>query len=329
LRKRQREENSAQTEAQKRQRLEGQVSNTSPVETCFMELPSDEERKRCYQEFYNATQPSKLVTNVCGVCAREVDGGQDNVFKRKIDDIPNSLRLRPIHSHCAHDLYQGLLLEPAGVSIDNNTVVVTICAHCLRELEKSCSLPPSHSLANNLWIGRIPWELANLTQPEHMLIALLYPRVFVYKLYNKSWYEPDQTNLQRGMRGTVSMYEMNIDSISSMLQGDLMPRPLEILSSIIVITFIGRGKLSLSRLRTLFQVRRRAVTDTLYWLKEHNPKYYGNIVIDHERLSRLPEDAIPVEISSTVRYSNDEALIDQESSPYVSQDDTESSDRGE
>jgi hypothetical protein len=329
--KRQRDDaSSTNTERRQRQCIgsEGPGLNTGSIETSFMELPSDDQVKQCYRDFYDLTQPSKLIGKVCAVCAREVNE-EHNVQTRSIDDIPNRHRLQPIYRHDAHELYNGLLFEPAGLKMDGSHIIVTICGQCFRELEKPSPHPPLHSLANNLWIGPIPWELSSLTQPEQLLIALLYPRVFVYKLYNKTWYNTDQSTLQRGMRGTVCTYEMNMDSISSMLQGDLMPRPMEILSSIIVITFIGRGKLSLSRLHTLFRVRQRAVTDALMWLKANNPKYYGGVVIDQERLARLPEDAVPVEIVSTVRYSNDEGLIEQESSPYVSYGENEAVESGE
>ncbi|KAH9971531.1 hypothetical protein BGW80DRAFT_1127694, partial [Lactifluus volemus] len=173
---------------------------------------------------------------------------------------------------------------------------VSICSECLKELSKPGDLPPRHSLANNLWIGRIPWELARLTVPEQLLIALVYPRVFVYKLHNKTWVENDTSRLQRGMRGTVCTYELNIDSVSSMLHGDLMPRPPAILSTTIMITFIGREKLSLQRVHNMFRVRRHAVLSALIWLKRNNPGYYGDVVIDASRLDKLPDDGIPEEI---------------------------------
>ena len=35
----------------------------------FLELPTDEERTRCYREFYEATNGASLAMTVCGVCA--------------------------------------------------------------------------------------------------------------------------------------------------------------------------------------------------------------------------------------------------------------------
>jgi len=112
------------------------------------------------------------------------------------------------------------------------------------DLRKDKVKPPRYSLANGLWIGEIPWELQRLTFPEQMLIALLYPRVYVFKLFTKSIHQPGYSALQRGMRGTVSTYKLDTDAIASMVQGNLMPRFTAMLSEIISITFIGTGKAS-------------------------------------------------------------------------------------
>jgi hypothetical protein len=41
------------------------------------------------------------------------------------------------------------------------------------------------------------------------------------------------------------------------------------------------------------------------------------VTLDESRIASLPEDAIPAEISSTMRHSKDTGVIDEESSPYV------------
>jgi hypothetical protein len=291
--------------------------NEAPDEPAYFELASSDQVKQCYREYYESTHPSSLKRGVCAVCAGEVRMIQSNLRQFNLENVPNLHRLRPHLEHAAHVIFRGALLEPSGVSVQGDTTWVSICADCERELTKHGEQPPRHSLANNLWIGQTPWELSQLTVPEQLLIALLYPRVFVYKLHNKSWTQHDKTRLQRGMRGTVCTYELNADSIASMLQGNLMPRPPAILSSIVVVTFIGREKVTPERVHNLFRVRRRAVMDALIWLKRHNPQYYGGVVIDADRLDHLPVDGIPDEIVSTMRQTPDEALVEQESSPYV------------
>ena len=125
------------------------------------------------------------------------------------------------------------------------------------------------------------------------------------------------------MRGNVSSYALAVDGIADMIQGNLMPRPSAILSSIVSVTFIGRGRLPRAWLRNTFRVRRDVVRAALVWLKTHNPKYYGGIVIDADRLNNLPEDDIPVEIESIVRQNEELGVVDHENGGYVPEEQPE------
>ena len=288
----------------------------------FLELPSESDVHRCYQNFYNATSDAALKTTVCGICAREVNAMNDGLSTIRMEDLPTH-RLVPPVPHAAHDkFHEGMLLEPQGVIQGRSgEELVCVCGSCRTELGKERSLPPKFSLANNLWIGRVPWELKKLTFPEQLLIAHLYPRVFVFKLYPKSGYTPGPATLQRGMRGTVSTYDLNVDAVTAMLDGKLMPRPLTILSSLISVTYIDVGKLPKNWLHSTFRVRRDAVASALAWLKTNNPKYYGNIMISTDALKRLPDDDVPDEILSIVRQSDDTGILDQEGGGYVRTED--------
>ena len=288
----------------------------------FLKLPSKSEVHRCYQEFYDATSTAALKTLVCGVCAREVSVMNNGLLMIPIQDLPTR-RLTPVFPHPAHDTFGGgMLLEPRGVTGGPSQMQAQVCGSCRAELAKERSLPPKFSLANNLWIGRTPWELKKLTFPEQLLISHIYPRVFVFKLYPKSGGQGREAGtLQRGMRGNVSSYDLNIDAAAAMVEGKLMPRPLAILPSLISITYIGVGKLPKNWLHSTFRVRREAVASALAWLKENNQKYYGGIMINTEALERLPHDNVPDEILSIVRQSNDVGLLDQEGAGYVRTDD--------
>ncbi|KAI0251532.1 hypothetical protein BJV78DRAFT_1210421 [Lactifluus subvellereus] len=121
------------------------------------------------------------------------------------------------------------------------------------------------------------------------------------------------------MRGNVTTYALNNDSIASMVQGNLMPRPIETLSSVITITFICQERLSLSRIRSLFRVRRQVFLEALLWLRTHNSTYYGTVQIDGQRLAQIPEDDVPTEIVLISRHRLDEGLLDQKNSGYVSE----------
>lgn len=288
----------------------------------FLRLPTDDQVKRCYRNFYEATSNSAIKTAICGVCARELDAITNKVFPYPVGTLPNVHRLVPRMPHQQHTLFDGKLLEPKGVLGDGNHAVVMTCADCFNDLKKPTNQPPQYSLANNMWIGQIPWKLQRLTFPEQLLIALLYPRVYVFKLYpTKFRGTRDATALQRGMRGNVSTYDMDMEGIVEMVEGNLMPRPPAILASVISVTFIGLGDLPKKWLRTTFRVRRQVVFEALHWLKNNNPKYYGGIEIDGHRIAQLPEDDVPEEVLGIVRQSTDTGLVDQESAGYVPADD--------
>ena len=284
----------------------------------FLELPSKSSIHGCYEDFYNATSNAALETLVCGICAREVSVQNDGLSTIDIQDLPTR-RLTPQVPHPAHVKFRGgMLLEPQGVVDD----LVRVCGSCRAELAKDRSLPPKFSLANNLWIGQIPWELKKLTFPEQLLIAHIYPRVFVFKLYPKAMNRVQgPETLQRGMRGTVSSYDLNVDAVTAMVEGKLMPRPLAVLSSLISVTYIGVGKLPKNWLRSTFRVRREAVASALCWLKANNPKYYGDITISSSALEQLPVDDVPDELLSIIRQSEDVGILDQEGAGYVRTDD--------
>ena len=177
-----------------------------------------------------------------------------------------------------------------------------------------------------MWIGRVPFELQRLALPKSLLVSQLFPRVYVYKLYPKGLHSGIETEgLQRGLRGSVTTFELDMKGIASMVEGNLMLQPLQILPSTISVTYAGHGHLPKNWLRNTFRVRRRCVADALTWLKEHNPKYYGNIDISMERLATLPDDDIPEELTGIVRQTEETDVIVRESEGYVNNDDIERS----
>ena len=289
----------------------------------YMDLPDAARVRECYSEFYKATSNQAVKFVTCAVCAREVGVEEHNVRIVPLTEIPNSHRLIPHCPHPAHELSNGILLESDGFACKTDgQQSVNICGSCYSDLEStSIDNPPALSLANNMWVGPVPWQLQILTLPESLLIAHLYPRVYVVKMYPKAYRgHPDSDVLQRGLRGNVSTYELDVPGVSAMLQGDLMPRPVDILPKVIMLSFIGKGRLPKELLHSTFRVRRQAIAEALSWLKINNPKYYGNIEISAERLASLPEDDVPIELSSTIRQNEDVAVIDHESAGYVNDD---------
>lgn len=145
----------------------------------FLRPPTQRTREECYARFYQATSNAAVEICVCAVCGRESSVKADEVLMMPLSLLPNSHRLVPKESHGAHNLFEGKLLEPGGVTLGVEDPIISVCGECMQELKKVKDGPPKYSLANRMWIGKVPWELKVLTFPEQLLIALLYPRVCV------------------------------------------------------------------------------------------------------------------------------------------------------
>ncbi len=287
----------------------------------YLELPSEEQRRECFRQFIAATSNAALATAVCAVCAREVSVQDDHVEEHALETYQYRRRLRPTRSHPMHTLYDGCLLEPAGVRVVGSSTRIKTCKSCRDELRKDRAQPPRFSFANDLWLGPIAIELQMLTIPEQLLIAQLFPRVYVFKLYPKTpGYRPPSETLQRGMRGTVSTYELDPQGVADMLDGGLLPRLPSVLASVISVTFMGIGPLPKQWLRTTFRVRRPVVAAALRVLQRQH-RHYQSVTICEERLRALPEDDVPQELLQVMRHSPDGDIALQEHGGYVPEDD--------
>jgi hypothetical protein len=171
-----------------------------------------------------------------------------------------------------------------------------------------------------MWIGNVPFALEILTIPEQLLIAMHYPRCFVFKLFPKGGHTGDPDALQRGMAGNVTTYELNTAQVVEMLQGNMMPRRPQILASVVAVAFIGLGKVPKNWLKSTFRVRRDAVLQALIWLQNNNP-LYKDIIISQENMESLPADDVPEEIMATLRHEENAALVAHERASYVPEDD--------
>jgi hypothetical protein len=278
-----------------------------------MDLPNEEEVKRCYESFIKATSNDSLAIMICAVCAQETNikgGGY-----RRLDDFPKIKDiLVPRTPNEKHQLWNGMLLHIPSLRTYKDANEGWICTPCKTAL--LLDRLPKYALANDLWIGDVPYELAILTIPEQLLIARHYPRCYVFKLFPKGVGVADPDALQRGLVGNVSLYEHNTEAIAEMLIGQLMPQNCAVLASVLAITFIGTKKLLLNWLKSTFRVWRRVVFEALIWLKRHNP-LYADICVSEDRLSHIPEDEVPVEISAVVRHEDNEGIAVQEQEGYI------------
>jgi hypothetical protein len=137
-----------------------------------------------------------------------------------VSAIPNGHLLVPSEAHPAHQYTCGLLLHPSAITATTSGPEGAVCRECISSLEKGRL--PRLALANGMWIGEIPFELAVLMLPEQILIARHFPAANIVKLF------PEKKGVRSGngaLRGNVSTYRLNTDEIADMVDGNIMPNP--------------------------------------------------------------------------------------------------------
>src|SRR5882762_4091806 len=87
------------------------------------------------------------------------------------------------------------------------------CHDCLRALRNNQT--PALSLANGMWIGDVPPELAILTLPEKVLVAKYFPAAYIVKLFpeQKGASHWSSSGKNSGIQGNVAMYRLNVEDI--------------------------------------------------------------------------------------------------------------------
>ena len=204
----------------------------------------------------------------------------------------------PANSYPRDNFIADMLLEPDAVYYENSVPYAWFCSECMHYVNRQQR--PLSALANGMWIGKQPDELLRLSMPEQLLIAKAFPRCYVYKLFPRGGYQGQRADeLQRGMRGNVTAYNMDINGIANMIDGSIMPNPLSVLPSLIGVCIIGQGQLPSSWKKQTFADRREAIRCALQWLKANNPLYF-DINISSERLETLPADGVPLEIEAVI-----------------------------
>ncbi|VDC07039.1 unnamed protein product [Peniophora sp. CBMAI 1063] len=283
----------------------------------FLRAPSSDVIRTRLQAFYDATNNASLMLKTCAVCARERLQTEAVTRTVKLSELPNRHRLRPAKAHPDHNLIDGcLLLHSACSGTQGKDIDVTVCAECYNALTRAYDKPPRLSLANGLWLGDVPFELRGLTLSEQLLIARVYPRVFIVKLRPKGRSSGEEELMQNGIRGTVTSYAMPTERIAEMTTGNLMPKRPAVLASLISIAYIGSGPLPKAWLAKGFRVRRPYVARALRWLIGNN-RHWERVRLDEAALAALPEDDVPDEVLAIVRQEQDERMAEGEGASYV------------
>ncbi|KIL60596.1 hypothetical protein M378DRAFT_56152, partial [Amanita muscaria Koide BX008] len=165
--------------------------------------------------------------------------------------------------------------------------MIAVCFRCFGALKRNQR--PRFGLCNGLWIGAVLAELQDLSIPEQLLIALTFPRCFVFKLHPRVGQMSDPASLQRGMVGNVTSFPLNGPEIIKMIEGRLLPQQLAILPALIAVTFVGAKQFPRNWLKGVLRVRRGKVAVALMWLIANN-LLYRKFTLDSERLEKLPMD---------------------------------------
>ncbi|KAJ7435552.1 hypothetical protein FB451DRAFT_1344754 [Mycena latifolia] len=150
-----------------------------------------------------------------------------------------------------------------------------VCTDCEDRLLKGRL--PLHSLANHFWIGRVPWQLRDLSFAEKMLICKVRHNRCVVRVASG--------------RGKLSANAIMFSTPVVQIY-EALPLSRDQLSEVLACVFLGSARpMDEEFLRTPMLVRRDRVKEALHWLKL-NHRDYDDLNISRENLKDLPENGI-------------------------------------
>ncbi|KAJ7865750.1 hypothetical protein B0H14DRAFT_2347813 [Mycena olivaceomarginata] len=154
-----------------------------------------------------------------------------------------------------------------------------VCADCEARLLKN--IKPLRSLANHLWVGKVLWQLKDLSYAEKMLVAKVRHNRCVVRVASG--------------RGKLSSNAIMFANPTVKVYNTLPPTKDE-LSEVLAFVFLGPSKPTEDEFkRTPMLVRRERVKTALDWLKL-NHSDYATLEISPENLADLPEHGIPCSV---------------------------------
>ncbi|KAH7903575.1 hypothetical protein BJ138DRAFT_1020400, partial [Hygrophoropsis aurantiaca] len=155
-----------------------------------------------------------------------------------------------------------------------------VCTKCIETLRKGKT--PTLSLANGLWIGEVPPELASLNFVEKLLVARVRHNRCIVRVSSSG---------QHKMIANVISFKHPSQKIYKAL-----PPAIEELDEVLAFVFTGPCAPTEEDLkRTPMLVRRSVVARALEFLKLNHADY-ANLEIDYVELDRYPENSPPVSI---------------------------------
>ncbi|KAJ7883833.1 hypothetical protein B0H14DRAFT_3082409 [Mycena olivaceomarginata] len=146
-----------------------------------------------------------------------------------------------------------------------------VCADCEARLLKN--IKPLHSLANHIWVGKVPWQLKDLSYAEKMLVAKVCHNRCVIRVASG--------------RGKLSANAIMFAN-PTMKVYNILPPTRDELSEVLAFVFLGPSK-------PMEEEFRRTPILALDWLKL-NHSDYSDLEISLDNLANLPEDGIPCSV---------------------------------
>ena len=287
---------------------------TATVDRIFPRIYTDEEERAWVTEARIQTDPERNVRGVCMICGQFKERSKlVAIAERELIKARDLLSMPPSYEGVPEEIFQygpgyhrlsGLVLDPQGFFkaeelAMGSDFLGTGCVECWQDISRN--VLPIGALANGLWtgVGRVK-ELADLTWIEEKLIARTHVSIQLQKCRvrrNLSW---DHFYSQSRIKGHIVTFPMNPTMVLQTL-----PLPLERLSEVIKVVFVGRKELSHTEATQLsfFIVRRNKVLRALQWLVINNPLYAG-VEIDQHAVNNLPHEGLPRQIYETITFSN-------------------------
>jgi hypothetical protein len=119
--------------------------------------------------------------------------------------------------------------------------------------------PPKYALVNNLYYGRVPTQLKELTCIEEAVIARCRVKCSIFKIICKF----DNNTSQYKLCGNVITYPQNPDNLLTLL-------PLIPSRENFQVIFVGTIQPTETKIKQILRVRRTKIYHALVWLKKHN-----------------------------------------------------------
>ena len=236
--------------------------------------PSNNDIEKIVQGFCAATHPSLFMEAGCAVCGLLCQV-KDLTLLTDVNVSLDPLIVPGItRQERANDVHE--IKEIPGPVLDRDCRHA--CKQCLDSLKKGKM--PKMSLANGLWIGKVPKELQDLKYAETLLIARVRHNQCIVKVKASGRYK---------MRANAIVFENPIPKVYNVL-----PPPREELEQILAFMFTGPCRPTKEDLkRTPLLVRRNKVANALQWLVLNHSDYEG-VEISKDNLNQYALEGIPV-----------------------------------